>query len=80
MLKAERDAQSRESVYCNSDEERRERCGIVKWIDAVLSGALQARYEHQAREKLGLKNPGEIGLPEVGNPYMMDDGLGPMES
>ena len=77
VLRAERDAQARESVYCNSEQTRWERGGIVKWIDQVLSGVLAERYTYQARDRLGLSPDPQVGMPDPsgGHPWMEDDGL-----
>jgi hypothetical protein len=66
-------------VYCRDEQRRFELCGVVKWLDEVLAGTLQARYEHQARERLGMKHPEEVGAPAAeGGGYMESDGLGPV--
>jgi len=77
VLRAERDAQARESVYCNNEQTRWERGGIVKWIDQVLSGVLAERYTYQARDRLGLTEEPRVGMPDPtgGHPWMDDDGL-----
>lgn len=77
VLVAERDGQSRASVYCSSDAERWQRVGIVKWLDSVLSGALVERYRSAAAEQLGLTpKPDEAAL--TGSPYMDPDGFEPI--
>jgi len=63
-------------VYSSDERVRLEHCGVVKWIDSLLAGALQARYEFQARERLGMRQPVADGMPtDEGNPYMESDGL-----
>lgn len=70
---AERDALSRASVYCNDPDTRNEMCGVVKWLDQVLGGMLQARYEAQARAKLGIQEPEPpMGAPQAGS-YTPED-------
>jgi len=45
-------------------------------LDSVLAGALQARYDYQAREQLGMKLPVVEGMPtDGGDPYMESDGF-----
>jgi hypothetical protein len=64
-------AHSRASVYSDDERKRHEHNGIVKWIDAVLAGDLEARYVAQAEAELGVASETS---PE-GDPWMAPDGL-----
>lgn len=74
MFQAERDAHSRASVYSRDESARHEHNGIVKWLDEVLAGVLEANYRGQVDEELGSSKP-ELEEDEGGTPWMASDGL-----
>lgn len=74
MLKAEQDYHLRAAAYSEEDGLRAEHRGVVRWIDEVLSGMMQARYAWQAKERLGAASATERE-PADGSPWMEGDGL-----
>lgn len=68
----EREHHLHEAAFSEDAELRAQHRGIVLWLDEVLSGAMMARHEAEARAKLNLSQP-STGLPETGTPWMEGD-------
>lgn len=74
-MQAERDFHLREAAFSSDAEMRSQHRGVVRWLEEWLSGATEARYSLQARERLGM--PLVDGVPEDpndGSPWMESDG------
>jgi hypothetical protein len=62
-------------VYSETDKERHEHNGVVKWLDEVLAGILEDNYTGQAEEELGPDKPEPSKPDPGGTPWMEVDGL-----
>ena len=81
VLAAERLAHLEGSAYSSSQEERTGHIAIVKWIDAWLSGHVQAHYTQQAEDALEASEQAKRkpNGPTGGTPWMGADALSELD-
>ena len=79
MFRAEQAAHLQEAAFSNDPEMRSQHRGVVRWLGEVLNGNMFDLYAQQAREKLGLTEPTQNGVPVGGSPYMESDQLDELE-
>ena len=77
VLEAERVAHLEASVYSNNDSQRHEHDGVVKWIDAWLSGHVQSHYTQQAQDTIddATATKRKPQAPQGGTAWMAPDAL-----
>jgi hypothetical protein len=75
-LRAEQEHHLRAAAFADDANARLEHCGVVRWLDEVLTGVLPERYAKLANDELGLAEVDEVlaGAPG-GSEYMESDGL-----
>jgi hypothetical protein len=73
VFRAEQQAYSRASVYSDNDQTRSECNGVVKFLDLLIEGQVEANYKGEAEILLGDRpsNPGD--LDPAGDPFMRSD-------
>lgn len=63
----------REAAFSSDEQQRLQHVGAVRLCEAILSGAMMARYAYQAREKLDPQAKIEDAEPTTGTPWMESD-------